>query len=66
MDDFSHRSGAALVVGGSGGLGRTIARLLAERGSAVAVTWHEGERAARRVVEEAAGEVSGPAPGSWT
>jgi NAD(P)-dependent dehydrogenase (short-subunit alcohol dehydrogenase family) len=55
MDDFSHRSGAALVVGGSGGLGRTIARLLAERGSAVAVTWHEGEKAARRVVEEAAG-----------
>jgi 3-oxoacyl-[acyl-carrier protein] reductase len=55
MDDFSHRSGAALVVGGSGGLGRTIARLLAERGSGVAVTWHEGELAARRVVEEAAG-----------
>ena len=54
MDDFSHRSGAALVVGGSGGLGRTIARLLAERGSAVAVTWHDGERAALRVVDEAA------------
>ena len=54
MDDFSHRSGAALVVGGSGGLGRTIARLLAERGSAVAVTWHGGERAALRVVDEAA------------
>src|SRR4029079_1872520 len=54
MDDFSRRSGAALVVGGSGGLGRTIARLLAERGSAGAVTWHGCERAALRGVEEPA------------
>lgn len=39
MSDFAGRAGAALVVGGSGGLGRAIADLLAERGSAVAVTY---------------------------
>lgn len=36
--DFSCRPGAALVLGGSGGLGAAIARLLVERGSAVAFT----------------------------
>jgi 3-oxoacyl-[acyl-carrier protein] reductase len=37
--DFAGRPGAALVVGGSGGLGRAIAGLLVSRGSAVAVTY---------------------------
>jgi NAD(P)-dependent dehydrogenase (short-subunit alcohol dehydrogenase family) len=37
--DFAGRTGAALVVGGSGGLGRAIAHLLAERGATVAVTY---------------------------
>ncbi len=37
--DFAGRVGAALVVGGSGGLGRAIAHLLAERGATVAVTY---------------------------
>ncbi|WP_240771135.1 SDR family oxidoreductase [Nocardioides sp. GY 10113] len=37
-DDFADLTGGALVVGGSGGLGRAIALLLAERGAAVAVT----------------------------
>jgi NAD(P)-dependent dehydrogenase (short-subunit alcohol dehydrogenase family) len=37
--DFANRAGAALVVGGNGGLGRVIARLLAERGATVAVTY---------------------------
>jgi 3-oxoacyl-[acyl-carrier protein] reductase len=37
--DFAGRPGAALVVGGSGGLGRAIADLLVARGSAVAVTY---------------------------
>ncbi len=37
--DFADRAGAALVVGGSGGLGRAIAELLAARGAAVAVTY---------------------------
>jgi 3-oxoacyl-[acyl-carrier protein] reductase len=36
--DFAGRSGAALVLGASGGLGAVIARLLIERGSAVALT----------------------------
>lgn len=38
MGDFSQLSGGALVVGGSGGLGRAIAELLVERGARVAVT----------------------------
>jgi NAD(P)-dependent dehydrogenase (short-subunit alcohol dehydrogenase family) len=37
--DFAGRRGAALVVGGSGGLGLPIARMLASRGSHVAVTY---------------------------
>ena len=36
--DFAGRSGAALVVGGNGGIGARVAALLAARGSAVAVT----------------------------
>jgi NAD(P)-dependent dehydrogenase (short-subunit alcohol dehydrogenase family) len=39
MQDFSGRTGVALVVGGSGGLGAPIARMLARRGSHVAVTY---------------------------
>jgi 3-oxoacyl-[acyl-carrier protein] reductase len=54
MDDFSELTGAALVVGGSGGIGRAVARLLAQRGSAVAITWHHGERAARGLADEMA------------
>lgn len=54
MDDFSDLSGAALVVGGSGGIGRAVARLLAQRGSDVALTWHAGEQEAARVAEEVA------------
>jgi 3-oxoacyl-[acyl-carrier protein] reductase len=37
--DFAGRTGAALVVGGTGGLGRVIARMLADRGSDVAITY---------------------------
>jgi 3-oxoacyl-[acyl-carrier protein] reductase len=54
MDDFSELTGAALVVGGSGGIGRAVVRLLAQRGSAVAITWHHGERAARGLADEMA------------
>ena len=39
MSDFADRTGAALVVGGSGGLGLAVARMLASRGSDVAVTF---------------------------
>lgn len=38
MDDFGALTGGALVVGGSGGIGRAVAALLAERGARVAVT----------------------------
>lgn len=39
MGDFSHRSGAALVLGASGGLGQAVARMLLERGADVALTY---------------------------
>ena len=52
MDDFSELAGAALVVGGSGGIGRTVVRLLAERGSDVAFTWRSGDEAAERLAGE--------------
>ncbi|GGO76961.1 SDR family NAD(P)-dependent oxidoreductase [Nocardioides deserti] len=37
--DFAGRRGCALVVGGSGGIGLAVVRLLASRGSAVALTY---------------------------
>jgi len=41
--DFTGRPGAALVVGGSGGLGAAIAAMLAERGATVAMTYRSRE-----------------------
>ncbi|GAB2639096.1 glucose 1-dehydrogenase [Nocardioides ginkgobilobae] len=38
MEDFAGRPGAALVVGGNGGIGTRVAALLAARGSRVVVT----------------------------
>ncbi len=52
MDDFSELTGAALVVGGSGGIGQTVVRLLAQRGSDVALTWRGSEDAADRLRNE--------------
>ncbi|HEY6933125.1 MAG TPA: SDR family NAD(P)-dependent oxidoreductase [Marmoricola sp.] len=60
MDDFSGREGAALVVGGSGGIGRAIVRMLAERGSAVAVA-HHNNGADQAVQEVAANGTHGKA-----
>jgi 3-oxoacyl-[acyl-carrier protein] reductase len=54
MDDFSDRDGAALVTGGSGGIGRAVVRLLAQRGSAVAFTWRSSEEGAERLADEVA------------
>ena len=54
-EDFADATGAALVVGGSGGLGAPIARLLAARGSDVAVTFRGNQAAAQSVAAEAAG-----------
>jgi len=39
MADFDGREGAALVIGGNGGLGSVIARMLADRGATVATTY---------------------------
>jgi NAD(P)-dependent dehydrogenase (short-subunit alcohol dehydrogenase family) len=52
MDDFAELSGAALVIGASGGIGRAVVRLLAQRGSHVALTWRTREEEARRLAEE--------------
>ncbi len=55
MTDFANRPGAALVVGGSGGLGHAVVRLLASRGSSVALTYRSRESAALSAVEVARG-----------
>jgi 3-oxoacyl-[acyl-carrier protein] reductase len=47
MADFPH--GAALVIGGSGGLGSAIARGFAEKGVALAITYRHNEEAANEV-----------------
>jgi 3-oxoacyl-[acyl-carrier protein] reductase len=54
MDDFSRWDGAALITGGSGGIGRAVVRLLAQRGSDVAFTWRSNDKAANRLVDEVA------------
>jgi len=51
-DDFSHSTGAALVAGGTGGIGSAVARLLAERGSAVAFTYRADRDAAQALTHE--------------
>jgi len=52
--DFADATGAALVVGGSGGLGAAIAVMLAARGSDVAVTFRGKEQAGQAVAKAAA------------
>ncbi|HEX5860330.1 MAG TPA: SDR family oxidoreductase [Nocardioides sp.] len=55
MADFTGWTGAALVVGGSGGLGSSIARLLSQRGSHVAVTYRSDREGADGAVAAARG-----------
>jgi 3-oxoacyl-[acyl-carrier protein] reductase len=55
MDDFASRSGVALVTGGSGGIGAAVARLLAARGAAVALTYRANAAAAEAVVDAIVG-----------
>jgi NAD(P)-dependent dehydrogenase (short-subunit alcohol dehydrogenase family) len=55
VTDFASRDGVALVVGGSGGIGLAVARMLASRGSAVAVTYRSNAAAADAAVEAARG-----------
>jgi NAD(P)-dependent dehydrogenase (short-subunit alcohol dehydrogenase family) len=52
MKDFSDRKGAALVAGGSGGIGAAIVRILARRGSDVALTYRANQGAADALVGE--------------
>lgn len=52
MDDFGGRSGAALVTGGTGGIGAAICRMLAERGSDVAFTYRANANAAAELEAE--------------
>lgn len=51
-EDFSGRKGAALVAGGTGGIGAAVVRTLARRGSTVLFTYHSNEAAAEAIVAE--------------
>ena len=53
--DFAGRVGGALVVGGSGGIGLAVARMLASRGCDVAVTYRSRADAAEAVVDSVRG-----------
>jgi NAD(P)-dependent dehydrogenase (short-subunit alcohol dehydrogenase family) len=52
VSDFGSRTGAAVVTGGSGGIGAAICRLLAERGSDVLFTYRSNRDAAETIVGE--------------
>jgi NAD(P)-dependent dehydrogenase (short-subunit alcohol dehydrogenase family) len=52
VDDFGGRTGAALVTGGTGGIGAAICRMLAERGSDVAFTYRANATAAEALEAE--------------
>ena len=52
IDDFSQRAGCALVTGGTGGLGEAVCRMLAERGSDVALTYNKNATKASALVDE--------------
>jgi len=51
-DDFGDRAGAALVGGGSGGVGGEVCRMLAARGAAVALSYRSRPEAAEAIVGE--------------
>ena len=52
-DDFTGQAGCAVVAGGSGGIGAAVARMLACRGSDLAITYRSNEAAAEAVVADA-------------
>ena len=53
MQDFGSRTGAALVTGGSGGIGLAVVRMLARRGASVALTYRSNVEAAEQAVAAA-------------
>lgn len=53
--DFEARSGGALVVGATGGIGAAVARLLAERGARLGLTFHTRETPAQALAEQVGG-----------
>ncbi len=55
-DDFAGKPGAAVVTGGTGGLGAAVCRMLAERGSHVALTYNKNAAKAAELVDELAGQ----------
>ncbi|MDF3308204.1 SDR family oxidoreductase [Rhodococcus sp. T2V] len=52
MLDFEKRPGAALIAGGTGGIGRAISRLFAERGSDVFFTYRGNQEGAAGLASE--------------
>ncbi|MFE3188049.1 SDR family NAD(P)-dependent oxidoreductase [Nocardia sp. NPDC059240] len=52
MDDFRERNGAALIAGGTGGIGAEIVRLLAGRGSEIGFTYRANRDAAEALTKE--------------
>lgn len=52
QDDFAGRDGVAVVTGGTGGLGAAACRMLADRGSDVALTYRKNATAAAALVGE--------------
>lgn len=56
MDDFGAKRGVAVVSGGAGGIGTAVCRLLARRGSAVALSYRSAKAAADDLVGELARE----------
>jgi len=54
VNDFGGRTGAAVVTGGSGGIGAAICRMLAERGSDVLFTYRSNRDAADALLAELA------------
>jgi NAD(P)-dependent dehydrogenase (short-subunit alcohol dehydrogenase family) len=63
--DFAGRPGAAVVTGGTGGLGAAVCRMLAARGSDVALTYNKNAAKAGELVDELVGVGAGRRARAW-